>query len=69
MAEEVKHYQVNGKYRIVIERSATAKGTLGYKIEANADHIPELLNDIEILKVGADKVAGLPVVEMKKEDK
>lgn len=38
MAEEVRHYQVNGKYRIVFERSAV-KGQDGFKVEANNDNL------------------------------
>jgi len=37
--EEVKHYQVNGKYRIVFEQAASTKGVLGFKVEANNDDL------------------------------
>jgi len=41
MPEEVKHYQVNGKYRIVFERSAV-KGIDGFKVEANDDDLDQV---------------------------
>ncbi len=44
--EETKVYQVNGKYRIVIERAASTKGVDGFKVEANGD-------DIELVKIDA----------------
>ncbi len=66
MTEEVKHYQVNGKYRIVIERAASTKGTLGYKVEANGDDYDSVIGDIAILKLAAEVTAGMPVVEEKK---
>lgn len=37
MAEEVKHYTINGKYRIVFEQAASTKGIIGFKVEANGD--------------------------------
>ncbi len=44
--EEVKHYQINGKYRIMFERAASTKGVDGFKVEANGD-------DIELVKIDA----------------
>lgn len=35
--QEVKHYQVNGKYRVVFEQAASTKGVLGFKVEVNSD--------------------------------
>ena len=46
--EEVKHYQVNGKYRVVFERSAV-KGIDGFKVEANGDDYPQTMNDAQSL--------------------
>ncbi len=60
------HITQNGKYRIVIERAASTKGTLGYKIEANNDDLSLLAVDIESLKAEAEKVAGLQISETKK---
>ena len=37
MVEEIKHYQINGKYRIVFEQAASTKGVLGFKVEVNGD--------------------------------
>lgn len=39
--EETKIYQVNGTYRIVFERAASANKTDGFKVEVNGDD-PEL---------------------------
>ncbi len=38
MPEEVKHYQVNGRYKVQFERSAV-KGQDGFKVEANDDNL------------------------------
>jgi len=46
MAEQVEHRTINGKYRVVIERSAV-KGIDGFKVEVNSD-------DIECVKMEAD---------------
>lgn len=59
-SSEVKYYQVNGKYRIVIERAASTKGTLGYKVEANGDDLTLVGADASILKTTAEGIAGLP---------
>ncbi len=63
--QTVNHYQVNGRYRIVVERAASTKGVLGYKVEANGDDIKTILEDIEILKVGIEDTAGITVSEVK----
>ncbi len=47
--EEVKHYQVNGKYRIVIERAASTKGVDGFKIEVNNDDLNLALDESNTL--------------------
>ena len=44
LMEEVKHYQVNGKYRVVFERSAV-KGVDGFKVEANGDDMEAVRKD------------------------
>ena len=36
--EEVKHYQINGRYKVQFERSAV-KGQDGFKVEANGDDL------------------------------
>jgi len=48
MTEEVKHYQVNGKYRVVFERSAV-KDRDGFKVEANDDDADNALEIATIL--------------------
>ena len=50
--------QENGKYRMVIERAASTKGVLGYKVEANSDNIDHVAEDITILKMQAERIAG-----------
>jgi len=37
MAEEVRNYQVDRKYRVTFEQSASTKGVTGFKVEANGD--------------------------------
>ena len=48
MTEEVKHIQVNGKYRVQFERSAV-KGVDGFKVEANGDNMDEVVEDAKKL--------------------
>ena len=43
--QEVKHIQVNGRYRVVIERIGSAKGIVGIKVESNGDGKKEALDD------------------------
>ncbi len=65
--QEVKHYQVEQRYRIKIERAASTKGTLGYTVEANGDDIAQVEMDAKYLKQQAEQIAGAPVAEAKKE--
>jgi hypothetical protein len=46
--QEVKHYQVNGKYKVQYERSAV-KGQDGFRVEANSDNLAEAETDAAIL--------------------
>jgi hypothetical protein len=62
---EIKHYQVNGKYRIKIERAASTKGVLGYTVEANGDNIDDVWNDVFTLKSNVEKITPLPAPEAK----
>jgi hypothetical protein len=39
--EEVKNITVNGTYRIVFERAASANKTDGFKVEVNGDDLYE----------------------------
>lgn len=48
MAEEVKHYQVNGKFKVIIERAAV-KGVDGFKVEANNDELLFAVQDAKAL--------------------
>ena len=47
MAEEVRNYQIDRKYRITFEQAASTKGVIGFKVEVNGD-------DREALKVEAE---------------
>jgi len=58
--QEVKHYQVNGRYRVQFERSAT-KGVDGFKVEANGDSLDDVLMDAKTLKEYAE-AATKPVI-------
>tara|TARA_Y100000310_G_scaffold204700_1_gene204931 strand:- start:4142 stop:4351 length:210 start_codon:yes stop_codon:yes gene_type:complete len=50
MAEEVRHYQVNQRYRIVIERvGSSTKQIDGFKVEANGDDLDRVEEDAGIL--------------------
>ena len=53
MSEEVKHIQVNQRYRMVIERAASTKGVDGFKIEANGDDLATVEADANLLYVKA----------------
>ncbi len=46
---EQYHYQVNGRYRIMIERAASTKGVDGFKVEANGDDIGQVQADANTL--------------------
>ena len=61
--QEVKHYQINGRYRVQFERSAV-KGVIGYKVEANGDDYDITFNDAHSLQKLAE--LAVPVVEEKK---
>lgn len=58
--EEVKHYQVNGKYRVQFERSAV-KGQDGFKIEANGDDMILVEADALMLYIKAKNLTT-PVI-------
>ena len=60
MPEETRIIQVNGKYRIVFERSAV-KGTDGFKVEANGDDIEAVRKDANDLYNYALKTTEIQV--------
>jgi hypothetical protein len=46
----VTHQTINGKYRIQFEQVGSAKGIVGFKVEANSDDIGEAQRDaLELL--------------------
>jgi hypothetical protein len=47
MAEEVRHYQVNGRYKVVFEQAASTKGVIGIKVESNGDNFADTMADAE----------------------
>ena len=53
--EEVKHYQVNGKYRMQFERSAV-KGQDGFKVEANGDDMASVESEALLLYLKAKEL-------------
>ncbi len=64
--QEVKHITVNGKYRVVFERSAV-KGQDGFKVEANGDTLQDTKGDAFDLYCYAQATAvSAPVSEPKK---
>jgi len=65
MAEQVTHITLNARYRVVIERAASTKGTLGYKIEANGDDYNVAMTEIDEMKKAVEIIAGAAVTENK----
>ena len=45
LTQDVRHIQVNGRFRVVFERAASANKTDGFKVEANADLIATATED------------------------
>lgn len=68
MTEEIRQYQVNGKYRIQFERAANTR-TDGFKIEVNDDSLQEAQKQAEELYIWAiNRLAILsPPATIKKE--
>jgi hypothetical protein len=60
---KVTHQTINGKYRVVYERSAV-KGIDGFKVEANGDTIDSVLVDAEELYKQVIHVTLPPKMEM-----
>jgi hypothetical protein len=52
--QEVKHYQINQRYKIQFEVGAT-KGVIGWKVEANGDDLDALKIDTLMLKGFAEQ--------------
>ena len=47
--EETRIYQVGQKYRVVFEQSASTKGVIGFKVEANGDDFDQVGEQAEAL--------------------
>ncbi len=67
--QKVEHYQVNGKYKLQLERSAV-KGIDGFKVEVNGDAIEPVKAEaqklydyaVSLTKVDA-KIGAIPEVK------
>lgn len=69
MVDEIKHYQINGKYKIQFERVGSANRTDGFKCEVNSDSDTEAIGKaLELYQWGIKQVeANKPqVIEPKK---
>jgi len=62
MVEEIRHYQIEQRYRVVFEQAAV-KGTLGFKVEANGDDMSLVQTEAERLLEYAK--AKAPASELK----
>lgn len=49
----VKHYQINGRFKMQFERSAV-KGIDGFKVEANSDNLEDVISQAKTLKEYAE---------------
>ena len=66
--EEVRHYQIGTKYRVVIEQAASTKGILGWKVEVNSDSKSEVIGDAHWLMAEVQKLTpSMPILEKKGE--
>lgn len=63
--QEVRHYQVNQRYRIKFERAASTKGVIGYTVEANGDDILTVQKDVEEMRQFAEALCPMPVLQDK----
>jgi hypothetical protein len=63
--QEVKHYQINGKYRIKLERAASTKGVIGYTVEVNGDMIEDVIMDARSIQLTIEGYNPMPVAEAK----
>jgi hypothetical protein len=61
----VTNVTLNSKYRMVIERAASTKGVLGYKVEANGDDLITVTAEIRLMKINAEEIAGKTIEEGK----
>ncbi len=67
MAEEIRHYQVEQRYRVTFERAASStKGVIGFKCEANGDNAAETFSEAEALKLKAEIATLEPIAAVLK---
>ena len=55
----VTNVTVNGKYKMTIERAASANKVVGYKVEANGDVLADVVIDAHNLQKHAEEIANL----------
>ena len=73
--QEVKHINVDQKYRVTFEKSASANKIDGFKVEANADDCMKAYNDAQALyllclaSVEANRPVTTPPIVKEKEVK
>lgn len=69
LANEVKHYQVNQRYRVVFEQAASTKGVTGFKCEVTGDDFNEVQEQAEAMLQWAQKKAPQAIAEVKEKEK
>mgnify|MGYP001618261885 CR=1 FL=1 len=60
---KVTHVSPGTRYRIVIERAASTKGVLGFKVESNGDDINQVIQDVGMLKERVEVLTEAPEVK------
>ncbi len=63
--QEVRHYQVNGKYKLKLMRAAGVKTGDGFEVEVNGDNFMDTLGDANKLYQEAKKLTFVPLTESK----
>ena len=58
--QEIRHINVGSKYRVQFEQAASAKGTLGFKVEVNGDDMDACFEDAVKLLANAKLQAPQP---------
>ena len=59
MTEKHEHYNIGLRYKLVLERAASTKGVIGWKIEVNSDSKKEAIDDICELRDALNKLEPL----------
>ena len=56
MTEEIRHYQVGQKHRIVIEKAAGVKTGDGFKVETTDDNLEQAVVNAKLLYMDAKEI-------------